>query len=167
MAACPYKEIFRNPITLHAEKCHACLPRLEQGVAPACVRQCPGRCIWVGFLDDEEGAVYQLVRKWRVALPLRPDFGTEPNVYYVPPLAPPPFKEDGTPDWEGSRIPREYLRQLFGPEVDRALSTLRAEMEKRRRRPREESELMDILIAYRFQELLGPFTNDPAEVRRT
>ena len=165
MGACPYKEIFRNPLTLHAEKCHACLPRLEQGVAPACVRQCPGRAVWVGFLDDQEGPVYKLVHKWRVALPLHPEFGTQPNVYYVPPLSPAPFKEDGTPDWGKSRIPLEYLRRLFGPAVEEALATLRREMDKRRRRPKEDSELMDILIAYRFQELLGPFTADPAEVK--
>ncbi len=163
LAACPYKEIFRHPLTMHAEKCHGCLPRLVQGVAPACVRQCPGRAVWVGLLEDEEGPVHKLVRKWRVALPLRPDYGTQPNVYYIPPLSPPPFAEDGTPDWARARIPVEYLRELFGPEVDSALQTLRQEMDKRRRRPREPSELMDILIAYRFSELLGPYRTDPAE----
>lgn len=49
--------------------------------------------------------------------------------------------------------------------MEEALATLRREMDKRRRRPKEDSELMDILIAYRFQELLGPFTADPAEVK--
>jgi DMSO reductase family type II enzyme iron-sulfur subunit len=163
--ACPYKKIYFNKVRGISQHCIGCFPRLEQGVAPACVRQCPGRAVWVGFLDDQEGAVYKLVHKWRVALPLHPEFGTQPNVYYVPPLSPAPFKEDGTPDWERSRIPLEYLRRLFGPAVEEALATLRREMDKRRRRPKEDSELMDILIAYRFQELLGPFTADPAEVK--
>jgi nitrate reductase beta subunit len=174
LEACPHGAIFKreedglvyfNKVRGISQHCIGCFPRLEQGVAPACVRQCPGRAVWVGFLDDQEGAVYKLVHKWRVALPLHPEFGTQPNVYYVPPLSPAPFKEDGTPDWERSRIPLEYLRRLFGPAVEEALATLRREMDKRRRRPKEDSELMDILIAYRFQELLGPFTADPAEVK--
>ena len=40
---------------------------------------------------------------------------------------------------------------------------LAEEMEKRRRK--ESSELVDILIARRWQELLGPFVKDPSEVR--
>jgi len=159
--ACPYKKIYFNQVRGISQHCIGCFPRIEQGVAPACVRQCPGRAVWVGFLDDEEGAVYKLVRKWQVALPLHPEFGTHPNVYYVPPLAPPPFDEDGAPRWDGHRIPLDYLRQLFGPQVEEALATLKAELEKRRQRPKEPSELMDILISFRFQELLGPFAKDP------
>jgi len=160
--ACPYKKIYFNKALGISQHCIGCFPRLEQGVAPACVRQCPGRAVWVGFLDDEEGAVYKLVHKWRVALPLHPEWGTEPNVYYVPPLSPAPFKEDGTVDEARSRIPMDYLESLFGPEVGRALSTLREEMEKKRRG--EDSELMDILIMRRWQEALGPFTRNPAEI---
>ena len=41
----------------------------------------------------------------KVALPLYPQFGTEPNGYYIPPR------------W----VPRPYLRQMFGPGVDAAI----------------------------------------------
>ena len=41
----------------------------------------------------------------QVALPLYPQLGTQPNGYYIPPR------------W----VPRPYLRQMFGPGVDRAL----------------------------------------------
>ena len=41
-----------------------------------------------------------------VALPLYPQFGTEPNGYYIPPR------------W----VPRPYLRQMFGPGVDEAIA---------------------------------------------
>ncbi len=41
----------------------------------------------------------------KVALPLYPQFGTEPNGYYIPPR------------W----VPRPYLRQMFGPGVDEAI----------------------------------------------
>jgi len=160
--ACPYKKIYFNKVRGISQHCIGCFPRLEQGVAPACVRQCPGRAVWVGFLDDQEGAVYKLVHKWRVALPLHPEFGTQPNVYYVPPLSPAPFKEDGDVDESRSRIPLEYLQSLFGPEVERALATLREELEKKRRG--QESELMDILIMRRWQEALGPFTRNPTEI---
>jgi len=40
-----------------------------------------------------------------VALPLYPQFGTQPNIYYIPPR------------W----VPRDYLHQMFGPGVDRAI----------------------------------------------
>ena len=39
------------------------------------------------------------------ALPLYPQFGTEPNGFYIPPR------------W----VPRAYLHQMFGPGVDQAL----------------------------------------------
>lgn len=50
---------------------------------------CGNSVLWrirfVGFLDDEEGQVFKLVKKYKVALPLRADYGTVPNVHYVPP----------------------------------------------------------------------------------
>jgi nitrate reductase beta subunit len=41
-----------------------------------------------------------------VALPLYPQFGTQPNGYYIPPR------------W----VPRPYLVQMFGPAVDSAIA---------------------------------------------
>lgn len=162
MKACPYKEIYWNSLRKAAQKCNGCVPRMEKEVAPACVRQCPGRCIWVGFLDDADGPVHKLVREWKVALPLHAEFGTGPNVYYIPPLAPPRLDAQGNPDEREPRIPMDYLRSLFGPAVDGALERLKAEMEKKRRK--ESSEIMDTLIARRWHELLGPFVKDPSEV---
>jgi len=91
------------------------------------------------------------------------EFGTKPNVYYVPPLSPSRLGSDGNPDSSQPRIPLEYLRSLFGPEVDNALGCLKNEIEKKRRK--EETELMDILIVRRWQELLGSFPKDPSEVQ--
>ena len=56
--------------------------------APACARQCPGRLRFVGYLDDPEGPIWKLVNEWKVALPLHPEYGLEPNVFYVPPSQP-------------------------------------------------------------------------------
>jgi DMSO reductase family type II enzyme iron-sulfur subunit len=160
--ACPYKKIYFNETRGVSQHCIGCFPRLEQGVAPACVRQCPGRAAFVGFLDDDAGAVAKLVRKWKVALPLHPEFGTEPNVFYVPPLAPAPLREDGSYDEGAARIPPSYLEELFGPAVHGALDVLRAELDRKRRG--QDSELMDQLILYRWKDCLGHLDRDPAEI---
>jgi len=163
LEACPYKRIYFNHQRVISQKCIFCFPRVEKGVAPACARQCPGRVRFVGYLDDENGAVYKLVTKYKVAIPLHPEFGTQPNVYYVPPLAPPRFDENGNLDESNPRIPMEYLRSLFGPAVDDALATLKGEMAKVR--AGSTSELLDTLIAYQWKSMFGPFTTDPVEVQ--
>jgi ethylbenzene hydroxylase subunit beta/complex iron-sulfur molybdoenzyme family reductase subunit beta len=126
--ACPYNKVYFNFVTGKSQKCIFCFPRVEQRVAPACARQCPGRLRFVGFVDDVGGPIWKLVHEWKVALPLHPEFETEPNVFYVPPILPPPFDETGDVQDDEPRIPMEYLRYLFGPEVDEALTTLHFEM---------------------------------------
>ncbi|MFQ5699132.1 MAG: 4Fe-4S dicluster domain-containing protein [Myxococcota bacterium] len=162
LRACPYKKIFFNERRGVSQHCNLCFPRLEQGVAPACVRNCPGRLTFVGPLDDEGTPIHRLVHEWKVALPLHPEFGTEPNVFYVPPLSPYRLKDDRSIDWETPRIPREYLESLFGPAVHDALATLRREIERVRRG--ESSELLDTLIVYEWKSLFGPYTREPAKV---
>jgi len=145
--ACPYKKIYYNVLTQKSEKCIFCYPRLEKGVPNACARQCPGRLRFVGYRDDADGPIYKLVDKYKVAIPLHPEFGTEPNVFYIPPMAPPKFDDQGRflDPIEDPRIPREYLHQLFGKAVDEALDVLHREMAKKRRG--EYSEVMEILIS--------------------
>lgn len=150
--ACPYDKVYFNFVKRKSQKCIFCFPRVEQGVAPACARQCPGRLRFVGFLEDADGPIDKLVNQWRVALPLHPEFGTEPHVYYVPPILPPSFDEEGRFADE-SRVPIEYLRYLFGPGVDQALATIMDEME--RRRQGKPSELMDLLIATDWKSLFN------------
>ena len=57
------------------------------------------------WAEDRQNPLYYLVHVAKVALPLYPQFGTEPNGYYIPPR------------W----VPRPYLRQMFGPGVDQAI----------------------------------------------
>ena len=149
--ACPYDKVYFNYVKNISQKCIFCFPRVEQGVAPACARQCPGRLRFVGFLEDD-GPISKLVYEWKVALPLHPEFGTEPNVFYVPPILPPSFDEDGRFSDE-PRIPMDYLRYLFGPEVDQALITLMEEMENKK--AGKPSELMDLLIARDWKSLFN------------
>ena len=74
---------------------------------------------------------YAFVKRWKLALPLHPEFRTLPMVFYVPPLL--PFvseKEDGLTrtaeglfaTLESSRVPLRYLAALFsaGNEVEAA-----------------------------------------------
>ena len=152
IAGCPYKKIYFNPKLSKSEKCILCFPRVEQGLPPACAQQCVGRIRFVGFLDDEEGQVHKLVHKYKVAIGLRPDYGTQPNVYYVPPVfSPDKFDADGAPIPGQDRIPDADLQKLFGDDYKQAKATLLAEHKKRKETG--ESELMDILIAFQHKEM--------------
>jgi steroid C-25 hydroxylase beta subunit len=165
MEACPYKKIYFNHTRNISQKCIFCFPRVDMGVAPACARMCPGRVRFAGYLDDPAGPIYKLVKVWKVAIPLHPEHGTEPNVYYVPPLAPPRLDENGNIDESKPRIPNEYLESLFGPAVHDSLKILKAEMEKTR--GGGESELMDLLISRRWLDMFGPLTKDPSTIEWT
>ena len=165
MEACPYKKIYFNHEKGTSQKCIFCYPRIDQGVANACARQCPGRIRHVGYLDDETSSVYKLVKKWKVAVPLHPEYGTQPNVYYVPPTSPMKFDEEGNLDEKNSRIPIEYLRSLFGDEGVEAMTILNNEIEKVR--GGEQSELMSLLIAYKWSDMFGGFDKDPANIEWT
>ncbi len=112
--ACPYKKVFFNPTTNTSEKCIGCFPKIEMGEQPQCFVNCIGKIRHVGFVSRPEDArpdnpIDYLVHVRKVALPLYPQFGLEPNVYYVPPV----------------HVPRPFLRQMFGPAVDGAIETYR------------------------------------------
>ncbi|MDP2950489.1 MAG: nitrate oxidoreductase subunit beta [Chloroflexota bacterium] len=110
---CPYKKPMFRSATRVSEKCIACYPRVEgkdalvdnEPMVTRCISACVGKIRLQGWIDDEKSPVYYLVRKEKVALPLYPQFGTEPNVYYIPPR------------W----VPRPYLEQMFGPGVEDAI----------------------------------------------
>ena len=164
MTACPYKKIYYNHVKKVAQKCIFCFPRIDEGVAPACARQCPGRLRYVGYRDDRQAPIWKLVEKWNVALPLHPEYETEPNVFYIPPINPVRIDEDGNFDLDEPRIPHDYLESLFGPAVHDSLKILNAEMLKTKNG--EESELMDILIARKWHDNFGGFDRDPATVEQ-
>ncbi len=162
--ACPYKKIYYNELRGISQKCIFCFPRIEKGVATACARQCPGRLRFVGYLDDPNGPIHKLVHRYQVALPLHAEYGTQPNVYYVPPLSPEEYDASGNLTGK-MRIPLAYLESLFGKRVGDALALLQKERERSRRG--EQSELMDLLIARDWHSLFGPFTRDPRTIEQT
>ncbi len=147
--ACPYKKVYFDHQRQVAAKCIFCMPRVEEGTAPACARQCPGRLRFVGYRDDKDGPIHKLVDKYKVALPLHPEYGIGPNVFYVPPMSPPKLDDQGRP-LDEMRISMSYLENMFGKAVHGAMDTLLAERDKRRQE--QPSELMDLLIAYDWNE---------------
>jgi nitrate reductase beta subunit len=111
---CPYKKVFFNPLTGTSEKCIACFPKIEQGLQPQCFENCIGKIRLAGWISTPDKArpdnpIDYLVHERKVALPLFPQLGLEPNVYYIPPV----------------HVPRHYTRMLFGPGVDHAIETYR------------------------------------------
>ncbi len=119
---CPYKKPMFRASTRVSEKCIACYPRIEGGdpltegepMETRCMAACVGKIRLQGLVrlesdgawaEDRQNPLYFLIKVAKVALPLYPQFGTEPNGYYIPPR------------W----APRPYLRQMFGPGVDAAI----------------------------------------------
>jgi nitrate reductase beta subunit len=120
--ACPYKKTMYRPSTRITEKCIACYPRLEgkdpqtngQPMETRCMASCIGQIRLQGLVkigkdgkwaEDRYNPIYYLIHVAKVALPLYPQFGTEPNGFYIPPR------------W----VSRDYLKQMFGPGVDHAI----------------------------------------------
>ncbi len=124
---CPYKKPMYRTTTGVSEKCIGCFPRVEGSdplseglpMETRCMAVCPGKIRMQGLVridkdgeweQDRDNPLYYLVKVAKVALPLYPQFGTQPNGYYIPPR------------W----VPREYLTQMFGPGVDHAIETYMA-----------------------------------------
>lgn len=109
--ACPYKKTFFNMVTRVSEKCIGCYPLIEKGEQPRCVTTCIGKIRMQGFMEDaieprKDNPIDMIVRIKKVALPLYPQFGTQPNVYYVPPV----------------HVPKDFLYQMFGPTVEETVN---------------------------------------------
>ena len=123
--ACPYKKAMYRPSTRVTEKCIACYLRLEgkdpeskgQPMETRCMAACIGQIRLQGlvkidkktgqWIEDRYNPIYYLVKIAKVGLPLYPQFGTEPNGFYIPPR------------W----VPRDFLKQMFGPGVDHAIDS--------------------------------------------
>jgi nitrate reductase beta subunit len=122
--ACPYKKAMYRPTTRTSEKCVACYPRIEgkdpvispngEPAETRCMSACVGKIRLQGLVKKTpegkwdnvpDNPLHFLIRERQVALPLYPQFGTEPNGFYIPPR------------W----VPRGYLHQMFGPGVDHAI----------------------------------------------
>ncbi len=74
------------------EKCTFCVHRVEQGLKPACVANCPLFALHFGDLDDPDSEVSKLLKE-KSSFRLLEEFGTNPKVHYV----------GGSPPGEGTR----------------------------------------------------------------
>lgn len=64
------------------EKCTWCVHRVEKGLVPACVANCPVYALHFGDLDDPKSIVSRILAK-KKSFRLLEELGTEPRVYYV------------------------------------------------------------------------------------
>jgi len=126
---CPYKKVMFRPNTRISEKCIACYPKTEKGMVTQCIETCIGKIRLQGWINTPENArednpLDYLVHIKKIALPLYPQFGTEPNVYYIPP----------------DHVPEPYLRQMFSPKVGNAV--------KNYSKAYEDEELVGLLMLF-------------------
>lgn len=63
-------------------KCTFCVHRVERGMLPACVANCPSKTLNFGDLNDPSSVVSQLLRE-KPSFRLAEELGTEPSVYYA------------------------------------------------------------------------------------
>jgi nitrate reductase beta subunit len=91
---------------------------------PEVVRQARKDGIGDAVLESARNSpVFKYVKKWKIALPLHPEFRTLPMLFYVPPLLPVTgsTNDDGlyesSPDFftslENARLPIRYMASLF------------------------------------------------------
>ncbi len=127
LKGCPYKKTMFRANTRISEKCIGCYPKIEQGTISQCFEMCIGKIRTQGFLNTPENAdptnpLDFLVHIKKVALPSYPQFGTEPNIYYIPP----------------KQVPLDYLTQIFGPGAGKAVDIYK--------KAKDDEELIGVLL---------------------
>ncbi len=71
------------------EKCTFCVHRIEKGLLPACVVNCPARVFHFGDLNDPDSTVSKLLGE-KPSFRLLEENGTEPRVHYIGGIPPRP-----------------------------------------------------------------------------
>ena len=140
--SCPYKKSMFNVETRISEKCVGCYPKIEQGEMPQCVTNCIGKIRLAGFVSTpdnsrKENHVDYLIHEKKLALPLYPQFGLEPNIYFIPPI----------------HVPITFQEQMFGPGVGKAVETYK--------NIKDDQTLKGLLVLFgSFEKILHSFKVD-------
>ncbi len=126
---CPYKKVYFNPVTRVSEKCIGCYPAVENNRQSQCTITCIGKIRLNGFITTpdkarEDNPMDYLIHIARIAKPLYPQFGLEPNVYYIPPI----------------HVPPNFLIQMFGHGVEEAIAAYRT--------AKEDKQLLAVLLLF-------------------
>ncbi|CQR72182.1 Tetrathionate reductase subunit B precursor [Sporomusa ovata DSM 2662] len=84
--ACPYGARTLNKNKGMVEKCVLCLPLVQKGEKPECVKTCLGNCRIFGDINDPNSEVskYYTEQSDR-AMQIHPEIGTKPSVIYFKP----------------------------------------------------------------------------------
>jgi nitrate reductase beta subunit len=93
----------------------------KEKIQTQCVINCIGKIRLFGFKSRydqamEDNPLDYLIHIKKVALPLYPQFGLEPNVYYIPPI----------------NAPDKFNLQLFGPNAFKAIASYRRAYEDKK-----------------------------------
>lgn len=83
MIACPYDARYYDEQRKTVDKCTFCLPRLNDGLEPACVNTCVGGARNFGDISDPNSRVSKLLKNATSINRLKESDGTLPNVYYI------------------------------------------------------------------------------------
>jgi tetrathionate reductase subunit B len=79
--ACPYGCRFLNPITKTADKCTFCYHRIQKGLKPACVDNCPTGARIFGDLKNPKDPLRVFLHDHKTFV-LKPHLNTYPKVFY-------------------------------------------------------------------------------------
>ncbi len=83
MVACPYDARYYDEKKQAIDKCTFCLPRISNGLNPACVDTCVGESRNFGDLNDINSKVSKMLKDATNIYKLKENEGTLPNVYYI------------------------------------------------------------------------------------
>jgi Fe-S-cluster-containing dehydrogenase component len=82
--ACPYGALSLNKEKRVMDKCMQCQHLLKKGQKPACVKNCPGKAICFGDVDDPNEEVSKLLTKTeKEDIYMLADIGARPAVRYI------------------------------------------------------------------------------------
>ena len=92
---------------------------------PAVIEQAKKDGIATNWIKAAQNSpVYQIIKQWKVALPLHAEYRTLPMIWYIPPLSPITSRVEADvylPDAAEMRIPVAYLAQLFAAGNDKVI----------------------------------------------